>query len=182
VKCRARLLILCLRLISLVHAYLRFAVQGAYDNPFTRYNQHLTPLSKSVLKNSRCQGEAFLIHFPTIGNHLALEIIRFLGAGSLSILVCGQAMSVSQPHHFDKIGSKMPLTATRGPAIQKPPHRNSLSPWLQFFAYISVMGGTYESFFLPETVVQSKGEGYMVDLAAAIKEVAAVPVIAAVRI
>ncbi len=35
-------------------------------------------------------------------------------------------------------------------------------------AYISVMGGTYESFFLPDVVEKSKQDGYMVDLAAAI--------------
>jgi len=36
-------------------------------------------------------------------------------------------------------------------------------------SYLSVMGGTYESFFLPEIVEKSKQEGYMVALAAAIK-------------
>lgn len=49
-------------------------------------------------------------------------------------------------------------------------------------AYISVMGGTYESFFLPEIMAKSKARGYMVDLAAAIKEVVTVPVITAGRI
>ncbi len=49
-------------------------------------------------------------------------------------------------------------------------------------AYLSVMGGTYESFFLPEIVEKSKQEGYMVDLAAAIKRQVNVPVIAAGRI
>lgn len=49
-------------------------------------------------------------------------------------------------------------------------------------AYISVMGGTYESFFLPEIVEKSKNDGYMVDLAAAIKKEVAVPVITAGRI
>jgi NADPH2 dehydrogenase len=49
-------------------------------------------------------------------------------------------------------------------------------------AYISVMGGTYESFFLPEIAEKSKQDGYMVDLAAAIKEEVHVPVIAAGRI
>ena len=49
-------------------------------------------------------------------------------------------------------------------------------------AYISVMGGTYESFFLPDVVQASRKEGYMVDLAAAIKKEVNVPVIAAGRI
>ncbi|UCF89898.1 MAG: NADH:flavin oxidoreductase [Desulfobacterales bacterium] len=48
--------------------------------------------------------------------------------------------------------------------------------------YISVMGGTYESFGLPEVVAKSKKPGYMVDLAAAIKKEVEVPVIAAGRI
>lgn len=48
-------------------------------------------------------------------------------------------------------------------------------------AYISVMGGTYESFPLPEIVERSKQEGYMLDLAAAIKSVVDVPVISAGR-
>jgi NADPH2 dehydrogenase len=49
-------------------------------------------------------------------------------------------------------------------------------------AYLSVMGGTYESFFLPEIVAKSKQEGYMVDLAAAIKRQVKVPVITAGRL
>ncbi len=49
-------------------------------------------------------------------------------------------------------------------------------------AYLSVMGGTYESFFLPEIVEKSQKEGYMVDLAAAIKQEVKVPVIAAGRL
>jgi NADPH2 dehydrogenase len=49
-------------------------------------------------------------------------------------------------------------------------------------AYLSVMGGTHESFFLPEIVARSQKEGYMVDLAAAIKEEVHVPVIAAGRL
>ncbi|UCD59146.1 MAG: NADH:flavin oxidoreductase, partial [Candidatus Hydrogenedentota bacterium] len=49
-------------------------------------------------------------------------------------------------------------------------------------AYISVMGGTYESFFLPEIVEKSKKDGYMVDLAAAIKKEVEVPIITAGRI
>jgi 2,4-dienoyl-CoA reductase (NADPH2) len=47
--------------------------------------------------------------------------------------------------------------------------------------YISVMGGTYESFFLPAVVEQSKKEGYMLELAAEIRSVVDVPVIAAGR-
>jgi 2,4-dienoyl-CoA reductase-like NADH-dependent reductase (Old Yellow Enzyme family) len=49
-------------------------------------------------------------------------------------------------------------------------------------AYISVMGGTYESFFLPEVVKKSKQPGYMVPLAGAIKKQVKVPVITAGRI
>jgi 2,4-dienoyl-CoA reductase (NADPH2) len=49
-------------------------------------------------------------------------------------------------------------------------------------AYISVMGGTYESFMLPDVLEKSKEQGYMVDLAAAIKNEVHVPVIAAGRI
>jgi len=49
-------------------------------------------------------------------------------------------------------------------------------------AYLSVMGGTYESFFLPEIVEKSKQDSYMVDLAAAIKALVDVPVITAGRI
>jgi 2,4-dienoyl-CoA reductase (NADPH2) len=49
-------------------------------------------------------------------------------------------------------------------------------------AYLSVMGGTYESFFLPEVVRRSKKPGYMAGLAAAVKQAAHVPVIAAGRI
>jgi 2,4-dienoyl-CoA reductase (NADPH2) len=49
-------------------------------------------------------------------------------------------------------------------------------------AYVSVMGGTYESFFLPEIVKRSKKPGYMADLAAAVKKQVRVPVIAAGRI
>lgn len=48
-------------------------------------------------------------------------------------------------------------------------------------AYISVMGGTYESFSLPEIVEKSKQEGYMLDLAAAIRSEVKVPVISAGR-
>jgi 2,4-dienoyl-CoA reductase (NADPH2) len=46
-------------------------------------------------------------------------------------------------------------------------------------AYLSVMGGTYESFRLPEIVEKSSKPGYMVDLAAAIKREVDVPVITA---
>jgi len=49
-------------------------------------------------------------------------------------------------------------------------------------AYLSVMGGTYESFFLPEIVAKSKKPGYMVALAAAVRQAVKVPVIAAGRI
>lgn len=49
-------------------------------------------------------------------------------------------------------------------------------------AYISVMGGTYESFFLPDVVEKSKQDGYMVDLAAAVKREIGAPVITAGRI
>jgi NADPH2 dehydrogenase len=49
-------------------------------------------------------------------------------------------------------------------------------------AYISVMGGTYESFFLPEIVERCKNKGYMVDLAAAVKTEVDVPVITAGRV
>lgn len=49
-------------------------------------------------------------------------------------------------------------------------------------AYISVMGGTYESFALPEIVARSQQEGYMLDLAAAIRAEVKVPVIAAGRL
>ena len=49
-------------------------------------------------------------------------------------------------------------------------------------AYISTMGGTYESFFVPEIVKKSQKPGYMVSLANAIKKKVKVPVIAAGRI
>jgi len=49
-------------------------------------------------------------------------------------------------------------------------------------AYISVMGGTYESFMLPDVVARSQQPGYMLDLAAAIRSVVDVPVIAAGRL
>jgi NADPH2 dehydrogenase len=49
-------------------------------------------------------------------------------------------------------------------------------------AYLSVMGGTYESFYLPEVVRRSRRPGYMVALAAAVRSVVDVPVIAAGRI
>jgi 2,4-dienoyl-CoA reductase (NADPH2) len=55
------------------------------------------------------------------------------------------------------------------------------SPASAGIAYISVMGGTYESFFLPEIVEKSKQQGYMLDLAAAVKSVVDVPVISAGR-
>ncbi len=49
-------------------------------------------------------------------------------------------------------------------------------------AYLSVMGGTYESFTLPEIIERSKNEGYMADLAEAVRKHVQVPVIAAGRI
>lgn len=49
-------------------------------------------------------------------------------------------------------------------------------------AYLSVMGGTYESFFLPEVIKKSRKPGYMVSLANAVKREVNVPVIAAGRI
>jgi NADPH2 dehydrogenase len=49
-------------------------------------------------------------------------------------------------------------------------------------AYISVMGGTYESFSLPDIVKKSGKPGYMVSLAAAVKKEVGIPVIAAGRI
>ncbi|MBW1771045.1 MAG: NADH:flavin oxidoreductase [Deltaproteobacteria bacterium] len=49
-------------------------------------------------------------------------------------------------------------------------------------AYISVMGGTYESLFLPEVVKKFRKPGYMVSLAKAIKKEVKVPVITAGRI
>lgn len=49
-------------------------------------------------------------------------------------------------------------------------------------AYLSVMGGTYESFRLPESIRKSRKPGYMVSLAHAIKKMVRVPVIAAGRI
>jgi 2,4-dienoyl-CoA reductase (NADPH2) len=49
-------------------------------------------------------------------------------------------------------------------------------------AYLSVMGGTYESFSLPEIVQKSRKPGYMASLAATVKRNVSVPVIAAGRI
>jgi len=49
-------------------------------------------------------------------------------------------------------------------------------------AYVSVMGGTYESFSLPEIVEKSKQEGYMLNLVAEIRAEVDVPVIAAGRL
>jgi len=49
-------------------------------------------------------------------------------------------------------------------------------------AYISVMGGTYESFFLPEIIKKSRTPGYMVSLASAVKKSVKIPVITAGRI
>jgi 2,4-dienoyl-CoA reductase (NADPH2) len=49
-------------------------------------------------------------------------------------------------------------------------------------AYLSVMGGTYESFGLPHVIEASEKPGYMVDLAAAVKAEVSIPVVAAGRI
>ena len=49
-------------------------------------------------------------------------------------------------------------------------------------AYLSAMGGTYESFNLPVIVKKSKTPGYMVPLAAAVKKEVNIPVITAGRI
>ncbi len=49
-------------------------------------------------------------------------------------------------------------------------------------AYLSVMGGTYESFALPEIIQKSKKQGFMADLSAEIKKHVQVPVITAGRI
>ena len=49
-------------------------------------------------------------------------------------------------------------------------------------AYLSTMGGTYESFFLPEVIEKSKKPGYMVSLAASVKSQVKVPIIAAGRL
>jgi 2,4-dienoyl-CoA reductase (NADPH2) len=49
-------------------------------------------------------------------------------------------------------------------------------------AYLSVMGGTYESFFLPEVIERSAQDGYMSDLAGRIKQAVSVPVVTAGRI
>ncbi len=49
-------------------------------------------------------------------------------------------------------------------------------------AYLSVMGGTYESLFLPDTIKKSRRPGYMVSLASAIKKNVKVPVTTAGRI
>ena len=50
-------------------------------------------------------------------------------------------------------------------------------------AYLSVMGGTYDSFHLPEYLKKERSEGYMIHLAKLIKEsVSKIPIIAAGRI
>jgi 2,4-dienoyl-CoA reductase-like NADH-dependent reductase (Old Yellow Enzyme family) len=49
-------------------------------------------------------------------------------------------------------------------------------------AYLSVMGGTYESFFLPEVIERTSRDGYMSDQAARIKQAVSVPVVTAGRI
>jgi 2,4-dienoyl-CoA reductase (NADPH2) len=48
-------------------------------------------------------------------------------------------------------------------------------------AYISGMGGTYESFSLPEIVEKSRHEGYMLNLAEQVRANVSVPIIAAGR-
>jgi 2,4-dienoyl-CoA reductase (NADPH2) len=49
-------------------------------------------------------------------------------------------------------------------------------------SYLSVMGGTYESFMLPDIIQKSKTEGYMADLAETVKKNVSIPVITAGRI
>ena len=49
-------------------------------------------------------------------------------------------------------------------------------------SYLSVVGGTYESFFLPERKEKDKEQGYMADLAAQVKNSVSIPVITAGRI
>ncbi len=49
-------------------------------------------------------------------------------------------------------------------------------------AYLSVMGGTYESFLLPEVVEKSKQQGYMLDLAEKVRSRVKIPVMAAGRL
>ncbi len=49
-------------------------------------------------------------------------------------------------------------------------------------AYLSVMGGTYESFFLPEVVERTSQDGYMAEPTARIKEAVSIPVMTAGRI
>mgnify|MGYP000648683684 CR=1 FL=1 len=49
-------------------------------------------------------------------------------------------------------------------------------------AYLSVTGGTYDSMFLPEVAARAREEGYMVELARAIKQEVSIPVVAAGRI
>jgi len=49
-------------------------------------------------------------------------------------------------------------------------------------AYLSAMGGTYESFFLPEVIERASQDGYMSDQAARIKQAVSVPVVTAGRI
>jgi 2,4-dienoyl-CoA reductase-like NADH-dependent reductase (Old Yellow Enzyme family) len=49
-------------------------------------------------------------------------------------------------------------------------------------AYLSIMGGTYESFFLPDVIERTSQDGYMSDQAARVKQAVAVPVMTAGRI
>jgi 2,4-dienoyl-CoA reductase-like NADH-dependent reductase (Old Yellow Enzyme family) len=49
-------------------------------------------------------------------------------------------------------------------------------------AYLSIMGGTYESFFLPEVIERTGQDGHMSEPAARIKQAVSVPVMTAGRI
>lgn len=49
-------------------------------------------------------------------------------------------------------------------------------------AYLSVMAGTYDSFFTPDYMAKEKEEGFMAHFAKSVKEAVSVPVIAAGRI
>jgi 2,4-dienoyl-CoA reductase-like NADH-dependent reductase (Old Yellow Enzyme family) len=49
-------------------------------------------------------------------------------------------------------------------------------------AYLSIMGGTYESFFLPEVIERVSQDGHMSEQAARVKQAVSVPVMTAGRI
>ncbi len=49
-------------------------------------------------------------------------------------------------------------------------------------AYLSIMGGTYESFFLPEVIERVSQDGHMSDQAARVKQAVSIPVMTAGRI